>query len=426
MIARLRNSDLVRHGAIAFGGVVMASAANYLFYILISRRAGVETYGVVTSLISAILVLSAPATVVQLIAARLAADLEARGDMAALRKLSDVVTLWTAAFAAVFVLAGILGRQALAGFFNLTSTAPIVISAITFGILTVVTAQRGILQGAHRFGDYSASQTLDGITKVAVGVPLVTPLGAAGALLGLAASQVVSLAYSLYAFRARFGKVRAPLALDRKLIARVISHVGLGQITFTVLAFYDVPLIKHAFDAHTAGLYAAASLVGRALLAVLSFVPTLIMPKATSRVAAGHSPLPLLGAALGLSAAAVGIAVLIGWLAPTAVITIIAGRAFAEASPIVLPYLAAAGALALANVVAAYKMGLHRYDFVIPALTIAALEIATFALWHPTLMSAVMVLLVGHVALLCSTLFRLNAPVSAIDQSVNPAASASL
>ena len=70
----------------------MASIANYIFYVLISRQAGVETYGVVTSLISAILVLSAPATVVQLIAARLAADLEARGDMAALRKLSDSVT----------------------------------------------------------------------------------------------------------------------------------------------------------------------------------------------------------------------------------------------------------------------------------------------------------------------------------------------
>jgi O-antigen/teichoic acid export membrane protein len=426
MIARLRNSDLVRHGAIAFGGVVMASAANYLFYILISRRAGVETYGVITSLISAILVLSAPATVVQLIAARLAADLEARGDMPALRKLSDVVTLWTSAVVTVFVLVGILARHAIAGFFNLTSTAPIVISAITFGLLTVVTAQRGVLQGAHRFGDYSASQALDGITRVVVGVPLVTPLGASGGLIGLAASQLVAFGYSLYAFRTRFGKVQAPLALDQKLIARVISHVGLGQITFTVLAFYDVPLIKHAFDARTAGLYAAASLVGRALIAVLSFVPTVIMPKATSRVAAGKSPLPLLGAALGLSAVVVGVAVLAGWLAPTVVITIIAGRAFGEASPIVLPYLAAAGALALANVVAAYKMGLHRYDFVVPALTIAAVEVAVFALWHPTLMSAVLVLLVGHSALLCSTLFRLNAPGLTIDQSMNPAASASL
>jgi len=60
-----------------FGGVALASVLNYLFYMLIGRGGGVEIYGVVTSLLSAVLVLSAPAIVVQLIVARLASDLEA-------------------------------------------------------------------------------------------------------------------------------------------------------------------------------------------------------------------------------------------------------------------------------------------------------------------------------------------------------------
>ena len=392
--------------------MVMASIANYIFYVLISRQAGVETYGVVTSLISAILVLSAPATVVQLIAARLAADLEARGDMAALRKLSDSVTLWVASVVFFFVVAAIIAQHQLAAFFNLTRTEPIVIAAVGFGFLTVVTAQRGVLQGAHRFGDYSASQTLDGLTKVLVGVPLVKPLGAAGGLIGIAVSQVVAFAYSLYAFRARFGNVRAPLQLDRKLIARVISHVGLGQLTFTVLFFYDVPLIKHAFDAHSAGLYAAAALVGRAVLAAISFVPTLVLPKATARAAAGLSPLPLLGAALGIAGIIVAFSVLAAFFAPRLLVTLLAGRAFGAAGPLVFPYVLASGALALANVVAAYKMGLHRYDFVFPALVVAVIEITTFAVWHPTLASAITVLLCGHVAILCTTLFRLNTPLA--------------
>jgi O-antigen/teichoic acid export membrane protein len=185
-----------------------------------------------------------------------------------------------------------------------------------------------------------------------------------------------------------------------------------------------VPLIKHSFDARSAGLYAAAALVGRALIAALLFVPTLLMPKATSRAAAGKSPLPLLISALGLSAVVVAAAILAGIIAPRAVVTLLAGRAFGDAAPIVLPYLIASGTLALANVVAAYKMGLHRYDFVIPAVVIAGIEVAVFAAWHPTLIAAVTVLLVGHTLVLCSTLFRLNAPVS-VDQSVNPAAAAS-
>jgi O-antigen/teichoic acid export membrane protein len=355
-------------------------------------------------------VLSAPAVVLQLIVARLAADLEVRGDIAAIRKLADIAVLWTGGIASVFVVIGVFARDQLAAFFNLTSNEPIVISAITFAFLCVVFAQRGIFQGSHRFGDLSASWSIDGVVKVSVGVPLVSVLGASGALLGLFASQVTAFVYSMLAMRIRFGTKWSALALDRKLIMRVISHVGLGQLTFTVLAFYDVPLVKHAFDARSAGLYAAAALVGRAVLAAIAFLPTLVMPKATARAAAGLSPLPLLGVAVGIAAIVVALAVVAGALAPAAVVTLIAGRAFGQAAPLVLPYVVASGALAVANVVAAYKMGLHRYDFVIPALIVAVLEVSTFALWHPTLAAAVGVLLSGHVAILLATLFRLNAP----------------
>lgn len=404
-----------------FAGVVLASLCNYLYYVLIGRRAGVEIYGVVAAVTSALLVLSAPAIVIQLIVARLAADLEARGDLAAIRRLADIAMLWTGAVAIVLAVAGIIGRNGLAGYFNLTDTTPVVISAIAFAFLTVVFAQRGVFQGSHRFGDLSASVAIDGVTKVAVGVPLVGVLGASGALLGLLASQVLAFAYALVAFGARFGSLRAPLALDRGLIARVVSHVGLGQLTFTVLMFYDVPLIKHAFDARSAGLYAAAALVGRAVLAAISFVPTLVMPKATARAAAGQSPLPLLGAGVGLALLVVGVSVIGGLLAPRFVVTLIAGKAFGAAAPLVLPYILASGALATANVVAAYHMGLHRYTFVIPAALIATAEVVTFALYHPSLTVAVMVLLAGHVAVLLATLLPTTEPTSKIIPSAKPA-----
>jgi O-antigen/teichoic acid export membrane protein len=412
VIARIRGSELARHGAIVFGGVLLANILNYLYYMLVGRTGGVEIYGIVTSLLSAVLVLSAPAIVLQLIVARLAADLEARGDRAALRKLGDIATWWTGGIATVLVIVAIVFREQLASFFNLTNAEPIVISALSFAFLTIVFAQRGVFQGSHHFGDLSTSVALDGALKVAVGIPLVPIFGASGALAGLLASQAGAFVYSLFAFRARFGSERAPLALDRGLVIRVISHVGLGQLTFTVLMFYDVPLIKHAFDARSAGLYAAAALVGRAVLAAISFVPTLVMPKATARLAAGRSALPLLGAALAIAGAISGVAVIASIVAPHVIVTLIAGRAFGDAAPLVLPYVLASGALSLANVVAAYKMGLHRYDFVVPALIVAAIEIIAFAVWHPTLRAAISVLLAGHAAILCTTLFRLNEGLS--------------
>ena len=82
------------------------------------------------------------------------------------------------------------------------------------------------------------------------------------------------------------------------------------------------------------------------------------MPKVTACAASGLAPLPLLVAALGAAAIVVGFAVACGIAAPATVVTLIAGNAFGEAAPLVLPYVVASGALAMANVVAAYKMGL--------------------------------------------------------------------
>ena len=412
MISRLHKSEVVRHGSLVFGGVVIASVFNYLYYMLIARQAGVDIYGVVTALTSAMLVILTPGVIGGLIAARLAADLEARGDNGALRTLADVMTAWSTSIGAVVVAAGVLFRAPIAAFFNLSDSVPVVMVTISLGVYAVVVVQRGILQGAHRFGDYAVSSSIDAVVKVLIGVPLVATLGAAGGLLGIVAGVVLALLYDMYAFRTRFGTARAPIALDRALILRVVSHVGLGQLTFTVLTFYDVPLIKHAFDARSAGLYAAAALVGRSVVTAVSFVPTLVMPKASARMAAGRSTLSLLGAALGLAGAIVAVALVAGLVAPRFVVTLLSGRAFGEAAPLVLPYTVASGALALANVIAAYKMGLHRYDFVIPCLIVAAGEITVLASWHPTLPAVVGVLMAGHVALLVATLYRVNAVVA--------------
>ena len=227
-------------------------------------------------------------------------------------------------------------------------------------------------------------------------------------MLAIAIGLLIALGYNLFAFGRRFGSQRAGIALDRRLIARVISHVGLGQLTITILAFYDVPLVKHFFDARSVGLYAAASLVGRAVLSAVAFIPVLVLPKATARIAKGLSPIPLLVAALGVAAGFVGLAIAGGLFAPRLVVTTIAGGAFGEAAALVLWYVLASGALALASVVVAYRIGLHRYGFVVPAMIVAVAEIVTVWVWHPSLVAVVMVLLAGHGCVLAVTLIGIN------------------
>ena len=410
MIRRIRESDFTRHSALVFGGVAVANICNYLYYVLLGRRIGIEGYGVVTALASSLLVVGAPAVVGQLIAARLAADLNARNDRPALGRLADIMTIWGLGTGAlVMVIAACFQRQ-LTAFFNLTDSTPIMVTATALALYTVVLLQRGVLQGSHRFAAFSISQAIESTIRVVASVLLATTLGAVGGLAGISVGLILAMVFNVLAFRAHFGRARARIALDRRLVLRVVSHVGVGWFTLTFLAFYDVPLIKHVFDSRSAGLYAAASLVGRTVFSAVSFIPTLVLPKANARVAAGKSPLPLLGGALAVAAAMIGASLIAAAIVPRLLVTLVAGRAFGEAAPLVLLYVVAAGALSLANVTASYKMGLHRYDFVPPVLAIAVSEVLVLRFWHPTLFAVVTVLAVGHTCVFASTLAGITLP----------------
>ena len=407
MIARIRRSDVLHHGSLVFSGVLGANVFNYLFYVLLGRLASVVVYGEVTALASSMLLLGAPASVGQLIVARIAADLDARGDRAALRRLADIVTARTLTAGLVIIALAALARDPIAHFLNLADGAPVVATAAAAAMLYCAYVQRGVLQGAHLFKDFSASMTIEAIARVGIGIALVVPFAATGALAGTAIGLGVAVLFHLWRFHVRFGPRRGRVAAERDVLWRIVTGVGLGQLTLTALTFYDVPLVKHAFDARSAGLYAAAALVGRAVIAAVAFVPTIVLPKVTARVAEGRSPLPLFFSGLGLAALVVAIAVAAAAIAPRFVVSLIAGRQAADAAPLVLRYVAAGGALSLAGVVAAYNFGLHRYRFVVPACVAACAEVVALASWHPTLAATVGVLAIGHTCVFAATLYGL-------------------
>ena len=412
MIARLRSSDFVRQGSLVLGGVLVANLFNYLFYMLIGRVVGVEAYGVVVALVSALLVASAPANVAQIVVARIAADLGSGADRPALRRLAQSATRIAALFGAVLAVIALLARDELSAYFHIGDPLAVLITGIALAMFAVTTVQRGMLQGSLLFADFSASIAVESCTKVIFGIALALRFGADGALAGLALGIALSLAYNAWAFARAFGPPVAGAGLRRGQISRIIAGVAAGQITITILSFYDTVVIKHAFDAHAAGLYAAATLVGRAVLAAIVFVPTIIMPKATARVNAGLSPLPLLGAAFGVAAVLVLIAIGITAAVPAFVIGTLAGHAFRAAAPLAMPYALAAGLLSLANVSIAYKIGLHRYDFIVPVILAALVEIVVVCLWHPSALAVVYTLGAGHGLVFLATLWRIAAKVA--------------
>jgi len=364
LAVRLNIHDLARPGAIVFGGLMVANFFHYLYYMLVSRVVDVAEYGVVTSLLAAALLLAGPSTVGGAAIAKLAADLHAAGEDRQLRRLADLVDIAGLAVGIVAFAATLAFAGPIKAFFHLGSPVTVLLAAGTVAFLLLLPAQRALLQGRQRFVAFAASSVIEGIGKAVLGPFAAIHFGAAGALGGLLAALFLAAGFNTVATRRGTPTHGAAVAVRLRDFGSLAGKTVVALLSINILLFYDTVLVRHYFSAETAGLYGAANLVGRAIYVALGFLPVILLPKAAERLARGTAARPLLLA--GVSAVVGGGAVAIGLCAavPSVIVRLIAG-------PLVLPYAIAAVALAGANAVANFKIGLHRFDHALPLVCIA-------------------------------------------------------
>jgi O-antigen/teichoic acid export membrane protein len=408
---RLVRNDLVQHGSLVFASTMVSSGFLYVFYFIASRNLGVERYGTLSALLSASLLLSVFATVGTTIIVRFAAEFDAVGDAGKLRRLCDIVILWCGGTTLIFAIAGYAFREPVSRFLHVEDATLIELTALMAALNIVLPVMRGVLQGAQRFTAFAASTLVETFGKTMIGVALmVAGLGIAGAITGIVVGFAIAAGYTYIQLRRSFPAPPDRMRIDIRRLVATTGGIACSIFGVTTLMFFDVILAKHYLTAKEAGLYGAAALAGRALYMVISFLPTVLLPKATARAASGQSVRRLLFQA-AMTAMGFSLAVLALYgLFPNFVIRVFAGAAYASAAPLVFPLAGAAALLGMANLLISYKVGLHRFDFIVPLLVIMTGEIAAIAYVHNRAEDIVRVLLIGHALVLAASLYRITAP----------------
>lgn len=395
-LLRLGSSDFIRQGALVFGATTFVNAAGFIYHMIASRTLGVAEYGTLYALLSAMGLAAAPATIVMPVITRFAAEFRALDDWAHLRGLA-------VSLARAFGLVGIvtIAVAAVAAIpFGAALHAPawsIPVVAVLLSIVLASTAYRALAQGLQDFDGYSLSSVVEGVAKVAATLLFVTIgwrfFGA------LAAFIVGSLAGGAFMVYRTLGSVlkypEEPVRYDWRRIA----VAGAGSVALTVaiaiLANVDVVIVKHAFGAQQAGIYSAASLGGHILLFGFGFVPAVLLPQAADRRARGERTRGILGlcVVLVVGAGACGLVVLKFF--GTALLHVLVGPKFDAASGLLVWYGAAMILVALLNVLGSYGIATHRLAFGWSLLAGSLLTGVAIAVYHPTLLAVVIVLVAG-------------------------------
>jgi O-antigen/teichoic acid export membrane protein len=396
-LERLRASAMLKQSLLVFSASMVLNLCGFAAHAIASRQLGVTVYGGLYALINAALIAALPAAFVAPVVAQLAAEFRALHDDGHLRGLVDGVSAGFAKLGFLYVVIASCGAIPFARFLHVPVwSVPFV--GLLAGIVLFVSALRAVAQGTQDFMGYALSNSIEGIAKLCgIGVLIAVGLRLGGGIVGFLFGPLCALVYLGVRMRRRYASA-APHAVryDWRRIMNAGAGAASATIALALMGSADVVLVKHFFDPHAAGLYAAASLGGKILLYLVGFVSTVLLPQAADRHARGVQTREVLASSLVMFAVVALCGLFVFAYFGIDVLHALVGRAFDAAAPLLVTYGLAMVLLALTNALTSYGIATHRLAFTVPLLICTLGTLAAIAAIHPTLATVVEILVAGN------------------------------
>ena len=396
-LERLRASAMLKQSLLVFSAGMVLNVCGFVAHAVASRELGVTVYGGLYALINAALIAALPAAFVAPVVAQLAAEFRALHDDGHLRGLTDGVARGFAKLGIVYVVVAVCGAIPFARFLHVPVWSIPFVGLIA-GAALFVSAMRALAQGTQDFIGYSVSNSIEGLAKVGgIGLLILAGLKLGGGIAGFLFGPLFALIYLGMRLKQRYSNcVPHGVRYDWRRIMNAGAGAAAATISLTLMGSADVVLVKHYFDPHSAGLYAAASLGGKMLLYLVGFVPTVLLPQAADRHARGAETREVLVASLTMFSAIAICGLFVFRYFGIDVLHALVGHAFDASAPLLVTYGLAMVLLALTNSLTYYGIATHRLAFTAPLLICTLGTLAAIVAIHPTLATVVEILVVGN------------------------------
>jgi O-antigen/teichoic acid export membrane protein len=375
-------------------GTAMVTLLNFGYNVAIARLLGPADFGHAAAAVTLLMLVSALTLSFQLVCAKLVA----RNDSAEARAAVYSGLLRRAwMFGIVLGSAIMLGSQEVASYLNLPSSHEVVLLALGIAFYIPLGARRGAMQGVCAFARLSWNFILEAGARFGAALILVVMgFGVNGAVAAITVSVV--LAYFL-------PPVPAELNLDAGGIRSASDREGMQAIVFfvgqVVINNVDVLLVKHFFQADTAGLYAAVALVGRVVYFASWSVVSAMFPISASSKPDDENPSMVALPLLFVVAISLVFVVTLTFV-PDAVLATVFGSQYniASISPLLSLYAATTGIYALSVVLITFEMSRRIANTGWLQLLFSGGIVAGIYMFHASLYQVVLVQLVLMIVLL--------------------------
>lgn len=233
---------------------------NFLFQFSMARMLSIADYGTLAALLSITYILSVFSESIQLVITKFASSENNKGKLKnvtkrALKKFLKISLILFVAYLLISI--------PLSKLFNIDFGYFSIIGTLIFtSFMCPVT--RGLLQGQKKFTHFGLNFMVEAIVKLALSIFLVMiGWGIYGALTGIVLGAASSFFISLFPLKDIFRSKEKKASVSQIKLDSKPFFI----ITLCILLFYsiDILIAKAVFDAETAGYYAIASILSKAV-----------------------------------------------------------------------------------------------------------------------------------------------------------------
>jgi len=389
---------LVRSSGIIFTGTIIGSFFSYLFNMLAGRLLGPEKYGEFTALLSMMMILSVASVAIMTVTMKYSSELVAKKYFKALHKLYDIFSRYTAIFAISLIAITLAFVKPIGAFFSISDIVPICITLLYFFFVFLLVVNRGILQGGQKFFDSTANITLEMFLKLLIGIALIKiGLGLSGAMLGMIIATGIVYFLSLFPLKKLLetndDNKSEPFLFNKKEIVAFSVPVLICSALLMIELYLDIVVVKHYFDAETAGLYAAISTTAKIILFATSPIVSVMFPMISAKRTMGNKYYKLFFASTFATIAGALIILGVYTFAPSTILRVLYGTEFIS----LYSFLPKVGFFillySLVNLMANYYLAVKSYIFLYFFTFTLGLQLILIGFNHGSLNSVVEILI---------------------------------
>jgi O-antigen/teichoic acid export membrane protein len=378
------------HGASAFfrqsGWMVIATVLGGVFMFAVHKVAGrmpKAEYGVFTTLLQVFNLMQIPAIGLQTIFAQQTVTAFTDENRRQLTSTVRVVALATFLIWLVMAGAAFGLRGHLLALWKVSNPAALSVTVV-IGLCSMwLPINLGVLQGRQNFLWLGWAAILNGVGRFLSIVVIVLLLGgyAAGAMTGALIGVLAAMGVTFWHARDVWLSPHAPFDWRGWLARALPLTLGLGVCTFMMSA--DMIVVQSLFDKEKTGFYAAAGMIGRALVFFTAPLIAVMFPK-IAHSAARTEKSNVLAQALGATVLLGAMAALGCTLLPTLPLRLVYDASFLTIAPLVPWFAWCMLPLALANVLINSLLARMHYRAVPWLVLVAAGYGLTLLLLSPT------------------------------------------